>query len=129
MKKMFLFFSHILTQKQQLDAQNSLHVQRFVYLDESLQNLWSNVPEDLSELHEFLEPFKTYSQQNIQQNDIVLIQGDFGAVFNMVNFLQKLNITCVYATTKRVVKCEKIDNAIVKKSIFEHVMFREYLKE
>ncbi|AFI06629.1 hypothetical protein HCD_08225 [Helicobacter cetorum MIT 99-5656] len=60
---------------------------------------------------------------------MVLISGDFGAAFNMVNFCQNLGLLCVYATTKR--ECAESVNEkgeLVKTSIFRHVRFREYEK-
>lgn len=126
MKKMFLFFSHTLNEEQKNDAVINLKIQEFIYLDENLQTLWSNIPTDILELEDVLIPFKNYIKKNITNNDIVLVQGDFGAVYNIVNFLKNLNIQSVYATTKRIVFSEYINEKVVKKSIFEHVMFRKY---
>lgn len=127
MTRMFLLFSHTLSEEQKNDAEHTLHVKEFIYLDEGMQTLWSNIPTDTPTLDDTLIPIKNYITENITQNDIVLIQGDFGAVYNIVNFLKKIDIKCVYATTKRVVKAEHIDNKIIKKSIFEHRIFREYM--
>lgn len=126
MKKMFLLFSHTLSEEQKNDAIKSLHVKEFVYLDRELQALWSNIPTDTLSLHNTLIPIKNYLSSNVKKDDIALIQGDFGAVYCMVKFLKGLHVKCVYATTKRVVKVENIDGKIVKKSIFEHRIFREY---
>ena len=43
MKKMFLLFSHKLTEIQREDAIKSLNIETFVSLPEKLQNYWSNV--------------------------------------------------------------------------------------
>lgn len=126
MKKMFLLFSHTLSEEQQNDAIKSLHVKEFVYLDRELQALWSNIPTDIKSLDDTLMPIKNYLSSNITKDDIALVQGDFGAVYSIVNFLKGLHVSSFYATTKRVVKVENIDGKIVKKSIFEHRIFREY---
>ena len=47
MKKMFLLFSHNLTQIQIDDAKNNLDIEKFVSLSQDLQELWSNIPSDL----------------------------------------------------------------------------------
>lgn len=126
MKKIFLLFSHKLTKEQEKDAINSLLVDEFVYLDENLQKLWSNIPPDLSNLSTFLEPFKLFLKNNANKEDIILIQGDFGAVYEMVNFTKKLNLIPVYATTKREVKEQETNGSIQKISIFKHIMYRKF---
>lgn len=126
MKKMFLLFSHNLTPSQEFDVQKSLNVNEFVFLPNELQVLWSNIPCDLELLKDYLIPFKKFLFENSNFEDVVLVQGDFGAVYHMVNFAKDLGLKTVYATTKRVVEEIVIDGKTVKKSIFEHERFREY---
>jgi len=128
MKKMFLLFSHDLTQQQIKDAKNNLDITQFVALPKELQNNWSNsnIPSDIESLKEYLMPFKNFLESNSINKDVVLIQGDFGAVYQMVNFAKNLGLETVYATTKRVIEEVVVDNKTVKKSIFEHRRFREY---
>ncbi len=127
MKKMFLLFSHKLTSKQVADAQRQFAVNEFVYLPKDLQNIWSDISPDLKILTDLLEPIKQFLNENVAKNDVILIQGDFGAVYIMVNFCKSLGLKTVYATTKRMVSEFKNDNGqCVKKSIFEHRRFREY---
>lgn len=126
MSKMLLLFSHKLTQSQKEDAINSLKIDDFVYLPDDLQELWSNIPADLTNLNNFLMPIKEYIKNNAKVNDIILTQGDFGAVYEMVNFTKNLGLIPVYSTTKREIKTEEIDGKIVKSSVFEHIKFRKF---
>lgn len=126
MSKMLLLFSHKLTQSQKEDAISSLKVYDFVYLPDDLQELWSNIPADLTNLNNFLMPIKEYIKNNAKVNDIILTQGDFGAVYEMVNFTKNLGLIPVYSTTKREIKTEEIDGKIVKSSVFEHIKFRKF---
>lgn len=126
MKKMFLLFSHSLTQSQINDAKSNLGIERFVHLPEDLQLLWSDIPSDLESLKEYLSLFRNFLVENSDFEDVVLIQGDFGAVYQMINFSKDLGLKAVYATTKRVIEEEIIENQTVKKSIFEHIRFREF---
>ncbi len=126
MKKMFLLFSHNLTQIQIDDAKNNLDIEKFVSLSQDLQELWSNIPSDLIFIKEYLLPFRNFLKKNSNFGDVVLIQGDFGAVYQMVNFANDLGLKAVYATTTRVIEEIVIDEKTVKKSIFEHRRFREY---
>ncbi len=126
MKKMFLLFSHNLTQTQIDDAQNNLKIDKFISLQNDLQILWSNIPSDLVSLKEYLSPIRNFLVENSSFEDVVLIQGDFGAVYQMVNFANDLGLKAVYATTIRLIEEIIEDEKIVKKSIFEYRRFREY---
>lgn len=126
MKKMFLLFSHTLTSEQKEDAQGSLGVEEFVTLPSDLQGLWSNVPATLDDLSDYLEPLQSYFKNNLQTDDVVLVQGDFGATFTMVNELKSLGARVVHATTQRDVVEKTVDNKIIKTSVFKHVRFRSY---
>ena len=126
MKKLFLLFSHTLTEQQAQDAKEHLGVEEFEKLPLELQHLWSNVPSDLEELSDYLEPLRSYLKEHVSSDDVVLIQGDFGATCSMVKFVNSLDAKAVYATTKRNVVEKEVDNKIVKTSVFEHVRFRVY---
>ena len=126
MKKMILLFSHKLTQKQTDDAINNFGIDEFVYLPKELQYIWSNISPNIKSLQEVLNPIKEFVRQNSNKNSVVLVQGDFGACYIMVDFCKSLELICVYATTKRITKEYEEDGKLVKKSIFEHRRFREY---
>ena len=91
-----------------------------------LQGLWSGVPAELEEINTYLEPIKIFVKQELKLNDIVLIQGDFGATYAMVRLVKSLGAMAVYATTKRNVVEKELDGKVVKTSVFEHVRFREF---
>jgi len=126
MKQMFLLFSHTLTPAQEADAKSTLGVESFVVLPKELQTLWSNIPPNLTELTEYLEPLKVYLHQKAKEGDVTLIQGDFGGCYAMVNFVKSLGLTAVHSTTTRNVKEKVVDGKVVKTSVFKHVLFREY---
>jgi len=127
MKKLFLLFSHTLTEEQVEDAKNSFGVEAFVELPLEFQNLWSNVPSELEEVSAYLEPLKSYLKEQSNAGDVVLIQGDFGATYSMVNSVNSLGLKAVHATTKRDVLEKTIDDKVVKTSVFKHVRFRVYV--
>lgn len=127
MKKMILLFSHKLTQRQIEEAKESFDVQEFLRLPTELQAVWSAIPADEESITSLLAPIKEFLSLQSNREDIVLIQGDFGAVYHLVNYAKELNLKPLYATTQRRTQeyiNEKGEN--VKKSIFEHRRFREY---
>jgi hypothetical protein len=126
MKKMILLFSHKLTAEQKLDAKASFGVEEFITLDNKLQNIWSNVPADLKNVVEYLQPVRDFLIEQMEEEDVVLVQGDFGATCTIASFVKSLGAIAVYATTKRDVIEKEFDGKIVKTSVFEHVRFRIY---
>lgn len=127
MKQMFLLFSHRLTDEQKKQAKKELGIEEFVALPDELRHIWMHIDPDLPSLKEVLQPIRSFLKQKVKGGDYALIQGDFGAVYTMVNYARELGVVCVYATTKRRVT-EMIDESgkVVKKSIFEHRRFRKY---
>lgn len=123
-KKMILLFSHTLSDEQIADGKQEFGVEEFVSLPNELQKLWSNIDADLEKLD--LEPFKRFLKSEARNGDIVLIQGDFGASFAMVQFALELGLLPVYATTKREVVEVVESGQTVKKSIFKYRRFRRY---
>jgi hypothetical protein len=126
MPKMLLLFSHKLTETQIKDAKETLKVDKFVYLPKELQELFSQIPPELPDLNEYLMPIKDFIAQKSNNNDYILIQGDFGAVYNLINFANSLGLIAIYSTNKRVAKEIFIDNKLIKVSEFEHIRFRKY---
>jgi hypothetical protein len=127
MKNMILLFSHKLSETQIKQAREIHNVENFISLPQELQTSWSNISPDLESIIPTIEPIKEFLGSVAKQGDFVLIQGDFGAVYTLVQFCKENNLTPLYATTKR-----RINESInqkgeeVKTSIFEHVRFREY---
>jgi len=126
MKKMILLFSHELRDEQKQDAKEDWGVEEFVSLANELQTLWSNIPAELEDIEVYLEPIRNFLSQSINSDDIVLVQGDFGATYSMVGLVKSLGATALYATTKRDVIETERDGKVVKTSVFKHIRFRKY---
>lgn len=126
MKKMFLLFSHKLTEIQKEDAINSLNVENFIFLPEKLQNYWSNV-DTVSYDEENFNEIMAYLKKESNIGDYALIQGEWGFVYNAVNYCKKIGIIPIYSTTEREVKeIHKDDGSVEKISIFKHVVYKKY---
>ena len=124
--RMFLLFSHKLTDEQIKDAKENLGVREFIYLPKDLQEKFSNVPPEIEDIKEYSKIFIDFLKNSVREDDYVLVQGDFGVVFNVVEFCKENNLKAVYSTTKRVSKEKEIDGKIVKISEFKHIRFRRY---
>ena len=128
MKTFYLLFNHTLTEAQKADAIQTFGVEKFEPLPSKLQALWSNIPADIDtyEMGSYLYEVYLYLTTRVQEDDVVLIQGDFGASCMMASLVRKLDGIPVYATTVRRAVESKEGDRVLKTSVFEHVRFREY---
>ncbi|MGB5156443.1 CRISPR-associated protein Csx20 [Desulfobacterium sp. N47] len=127
MSKLFLIFNHQLTALQEKDALISLGADTIQNLPEELQVLWSSIPSNEPEIKPCLKPIETWLSSQSKTGDYVLIQGDFGACYLMVNFAFKHNLIPVYSTTERFAVEEKQANGTVRViHHFQHEIFRKY---
>lgn len=124
MKKLVLLFSHNLTKEQIRDAKENLEISSFIYLPDSLQNKWSNFEIDDND---GVEEIKEYIRNNATIGDYILIQGEYGLVFKMVNWSLNNGYIPIYSYTKRAYKNEElIDGTIKNIHYFKHICYREY---
>lgn len=124
--RMFLIFSHELTQAQIEDAEKRFGISKFISLPQDLAQLWSNVPPELENLGKYLSPLFEWLDHNASAGDYALVQGDYGATLMTVDYCFARGITPVYSTTERSLSEEKNGDAIIATREFRHVAFREY---
>ncbi len=128
MKTFHLLFNHTLTEVQKADAVEVFGIEAFAPLPSELQRIWSHIPADIDAkaMVAYLEPMRRYLTDTLQEGDVALIQGDFGASCMMASLVRKLGGIPVYATTVRRSVESKEGDRVLKSSVFEHVRFREY---
>ena len=127
MKRMFLCFNHELTREQIQDAKRNLNIDEFIHLPSSLKKLWQDIPPDLLDISSYLKPIIDWLKTKTREGDLILVQGDFGATYLIVQFAFKEGLIPVYATTKREVIEKKMpDGKVEMIHQFRHVIFRRY---
>jgi hypothetical protein len=127
MPDLYLIFNHSITENQKKDALNNLKVERIETLPTFLQDIWSQVPPDLTSLSAYLEPIRNWLREKAVIGDYVLIQGDFGACYLLVRFALDRGLIPVYSTTDRIAKEEIQPDGTVKLiHHFQHRIFRKY---
>ena len=126
-QSIFLIFNHDITPVQESDAYSSLGVQQTINMPPDLKDLWRQIPPALPEIRSYLNPLKDWLAGHARKNDYVLIQGDFGACFIMVNFAFEIGLIPIYSTTEREVAEEhKEDGTVNLSHQFRHRIFRRY---
>jgi hypothetical protein len=126
MPTLFILLNHDISEAQKQDAKR-WGIRHFISLPPALQSLWGNIPAETQNIDHLLHPIKQWLLQNAAAGDFVLIQGDFGACWIMVNFAFENNLVPVYATTDRkAVEMIQPDGSIKTVREFRHVRFRKY---
>jgi len=128
LKRMFVLFSHKLTEKQERDVKESLGVLSIIYPPWEVQRILMDIPAQAENVKEIIKPVIVWLESHLKVNDYVLIQGEFGTTFLLVDMVFRKGGIPIYSTTKRYHR-EAVhgDNVIIEK-IFEHERFRVYEK-
>jgi hypothetical protein len=127
MKSLFLLFNHTLTPRQEEDARLNLEVERIVASPPAIEKLWSQIPAELESLACYLEPVRKWLERTATPGDLLLVQGDFGAVCLMVEFARQAGLVPLYSTTRREADEKHLEDGSVRlEHRFRHVRFRYY---
>lgn len=120
-------FNHHFTTEQKKEIANTGGT--IIELSEDAAKAWKSI-NPFGELDiESLKPLRTFLVENLCPGDYVLIQGEFGATFYLVEFCFSLGLIPVYSTTER--KYEEMhnpDGSVERHHVFKHVNFRKYVK-
>ena len=123
MKILFTLINHTLTSEQEEDARKNLNVDKFINIADAM---WSDIDPSEKSVIKFVEIYKDKLKKQAKAGDVLLVQGDFGATYNMIRFAKNMGLIAVYATTNRIVS-EQVENGkVVIKREFKHARFREY---
>lgn len=127
MRRLIIIFSHKLTDIQEEDAYKSLMVQDFIYLPENLQRQWSNIDPEKHNVDEEVNAVLEWVDKTTSKDDIILLQGEPGATFKLVNQLKNRVFFVVYSTTKReAAEFKNDDGTISIVHNIKHMRYREY---
>ena len=125
-RKALLLFSHQLTENQEKELVENFKIKKIVSLSSELQEMWSNV--SIKENYkENLEKIKKYIEENFNENDVMLVQGNWGYTYNIVKWSIEKKVVPVYSYTERNVEEIKDGENVKKISYFKHVKFIEYV--
>lgn len=125
-RKALLLFSHQLTENQEKELVENFKVKKIVSLSSELQEMWSNVSIKKN-YKENLEKIKKYIEENFNENDVMLVQGNWGYTYNIVKWSIEKRLVPVYSYTERNVEEIKDGENVKKISYFKHVKFIEYV--
>jgi hypothetical protein len=127
MTDLFLLFNHSLSAQQAEQAQQELGVTAIHEPPPEVSRLWANIPPEPASIREQLEPVCIWLADHVAAGDYVLVQGDFGACYLMVQYVAGLGAVPVYATTIRQAEEEHLaDGSVRLTHRFRHVRYRTF---
>lgn len=125
--KLLALISHTLMEGQVLEAKNQLKVDSIVLMPEDIKSIWVNIspfgPMPKDQLNQMI----AWIEKESDKGDYVLVQGDFGATYYVVDYCIKNSRIPIYSTTQREIEEHIIDGQVESRRIFKHVNFRKYL--
>lgn len=128
MKRLLLLMSHNITEIQEKEAYEVLKINQIINSSEEVKSIWSNIdPKGELNLHK-LDKIIDWIDENTSQGDYILVQGEFGATFYIVDYCFKKNLIPIYATSKRQVIETIVGDKTVTNRVFKHEGFRRYIR-
>lgn len=124
-KKALLVFSHEMTENQEKELNEVYNVEKIEKLPKDLQEIWSNVSIE-NNYKENFEKIRKYVEENFNENDVILIQGNWGYTYSLVKWSIEKGLIPVYSYTERNVEEIKDGENVKKISYFKHVKFIRY---
>lgn len=128
MKKMYVAFSHQLTDAQTKDAAVSLNVKTFVYPSADIQKLISNIPDDMEARDVRALAWDVFNEAMENNCDYLFIAGQVELVHYALEQVKKSGyIQAINSITKRKSIETELNGVVTKTSVFEHVRWREII--
>lgn len=120
--------NHELTPMQIKELEHVFFVSCIVYPDNYLNSLWAGIPTVQALTADDLSPFTLWIDENSHSKDLIIIQGEFGASFFLIEYAFSKGLIPLHSVTKRVAHETKEDETIIRTYTFQHICFRRYLR-
>lgn len=128
MKKFIVLMSHDMSDIQKNDAYENLKVAEIIEAPAEIKAIWGNVDPisdlDISKLDKVISWIKNISEKG----DYILVQGEFGATFYIVDYCFKSDLIPVYATSIRRVEETREGERVLTNRVFVHEGYRQYIR-
>lgn len=126
MKRTFVLTNHATTADQVDDLQNNWDVDEVVELPPELKKIWATIPPDVESIAYYVQPVMDWLESNSADDDLVWVQGEWGATVTTLLWCAAKGLTSIYSTTGRVATETRTDSGTLMTHVFKHVRFRKY---
>ena len=128
MSKFIVLMSHDMSDIQKNDAYNNLGINEIIEAPQEIKSIWANVnPVGNLDIYN-LQPIIKWIDTISNQEDYILVQGEFGATFYIVDYCFKNDLIPVYATSVRRVEETREGDRVLTNRVFVHEGYRRYIR-
>lgn len=128
MKNFIVLMSHDMSDTQKNDAYENLKVAKIIEAPPEIKKIWGNI-DPISDLDiKNLDKVISWINEISNKHDYILVQGEFGATFYIVDYCFKNNLIPVYATSVRRVEEIREGNKVLTNRVFVHEGYRKYIR-
>lgn len=113
--------NHALNEEQVTELKTTWAVDEIIYATDEVAKAWSQIEPSPKLPTKPIEAVQDFLK-DAAPGDVVLIQGEMGATFAIVDWLLNKGMVPIHACSKR----DTIEKDGVKTSVFKHVCFRKY---
>ena len=125
--KTYCLLNHTLTETQIAELKERYHSTQVVYPPEAISAAWSQLPTGLSYDTDAIRSIINWLM-TAEPSDTVIIQGEVGSTFILVDYLISCGLIPLHAVSRRVSADEHAGDIVRKTLIFKHVCFRPYCR-
>lgn len=123
-----ILLNHELTEEQQSELRTRYGAAEIALPTQTVQRSWGEVEPDGDPPLGQYRGALVWLKSTTNPGDIVVVQGEFGAVVFVVTWCLEHGRRPLYATTRREVVEERHEGTTVSRRVFRHVRFREYVR-
>ena len=128
MKNFIVLMSHDMSETQKNDAYENLKVTKIIEAPPKIKKIWGNI-DPISDLDiKNLDKVILWINEISNEQDYILVQGEFGATFYIVDYCFKNNLIPVYATSVRRVEEIGEGDKVLTNRVFVHEGYRKYIR-
>ena len=124
-KKAYCLLNHSLTDNQIKELVEEYNISEIKYPDAELSVKWMQIPASKNLDMNVIKAVLVWIQ-DAEKDDVLIVQGEFGSTFYIVDYALKNGLIPVYAVTKRIAEEKRNGEEVVRQYIFRHCCFREY---
>jgi hypothetical protein len=121
----YCLLNHVLTANQIGELENNFGVERIIYPEPELSAAWGNIPTEKTLTTGHLLPFSRWLSA-ATNGDVVVLQGEAGATFALVDFCLSRGLVPLHSVTRRIAQESREGEKVLRSHVFEHVCFRRY---
>ena len=113
---------------QKSDAHKDLKITKIIEAPPHIKKIWANI-DPTSDLNTIkLDEVVSWIKENSSKQDYILVQGEYGATFYIVDYCFKNNLIPVYATSIRRVEESRKGEEVITNRVFVHQGYRKYIR-